>query len=96
MLKGDDTLVVPPAGPAAISPGGTPALASAGTGDVLCGVIGALLAKGVEPFAAAAAGVLAHAWAGKHAAVRLGADHVVAGDVIDAIPSAFRDGDPNR
>jgi hypothetical protein len=40
--------------------------------------------------------VLTHAYAGKHAAARFGADHVVAGDVIDAVPAAFRDGDPNR
>ena len=94
VLKGDDTIVARPGGPVAISPGATPALATAGTGDVLSGIVGALLAKGVEPFAAAAAGVLAHAWAGKHAAARLGADHVVAGDVIDAIPAAFSEGEP--
>jgi NAD(P)H-hydrate epimerase len=96
VLKGDDTIVAAPGGPVAISPGATPALATAGTGDVLSGTIGALLAKGVEPHAAAAAGVLAHGWAGKHAAARWGADHVVAGDVIDALPAAFRDGDPTR
>jgi NAD(P)H-hydrate epimerase len=96
VLKGDDTIVARPGGPVAISPGATPALATAGTGDVLSGIVGALLAKDVEPFAAAAAGVLAHAYAGRHAAARFGADHVVAGDVIDAIPAAFRDGDPNR
>jgi ADP-dependent NAD(P)H-hydrate dehydratase / NAD(P)H-hydrate epimerase len=94
VLKGDDSIVARPGGPVAISPGATPALATAGTGDVLSGVIGALLAKEIEPFAAAAAGVLAHAHAGKHAARRHGADHVVAGDVIDAIPAAFREGDP--
>jgi NAD(P)H-hydrate epimerase len=96
VLKGDDTLVVEPGGQVAISPGATPALATAGTGDVLSGVIGALLAKGMDARAAAAAGVLVHAYAGRHAATRFGADHVVAGDVIDAIPAAFRDGDPNR
>jgi hydroxyethylthiazole kinase-like uncharacterized protein yjeF len=94
LLKGDDTIVSRPGGPVAISPGATPALATAGTGDVLSGLVGALLAKEVEPFAAASAGALAHAWAGKHAAVRHGADHVIAGDVIDAIPAAFRDGAP--
>jgi NAD(P)H-hydrate epimerase len=94
VLKGDDSLVVPPDGAVAISPGATPALATAGTGDVLSGVVGALLSKGMDAFAAAAAGVLAHAYAGKHAAARLGADHVVAGDVIEAVPAAFRDGDP--
>jgi hydroxyethylthiazole kinase-like uncharacterized protein yjeF len=89
VLKGDDTLVVPPEGPVGISPGGTPALATAGTGDVLSGLIGTLLAKGMEPFAAACAGVLAHARAGQVAARRFGADHVIAGDVIEGIPEAM-------
>jgi hydroxyethylthiazole kinase-like uncharacterized protein yjeF len=90
VLKGDDTLVVPPEGPFAVSRGGSPALATAGTGDVLSGLIGTLLAKRMDPFAAACAGVLAHARAGQEAARRLGADHVVAGDVIDCIPVAMR------
>jgi NAD(P)H-hydrate epimerase len=90
VLKGDDTLVVPPEGPIAISRGATPALATAGTGDVLSGMTGALLAKQMDPFEAACAGVLAHARAGRAAAKRFGADHVVAGDVIDAIPEGFR------
>jgi ADP-dependent NAD(P)H-hydrate dehydratase / NAD(P)H-hydrate epimerase len=91
LLKGDDTIVAQPGDePTAISPGATPALATAGTGDVLSGVIGALLAKGLGAFEAAAAGAIAHARAGFHAAREIGgADHVVAGDVIDAIPSAF-------
>ena len=49
VLKGDDTLVADPNGLVAVSPGDSPALASAGTGDVLSGVIAALLAKGLEP-----------------------------------------------
>ncbi len=89
LLKGDDTIVAAPGGPVAISPGGTPALATAGTGDVLSGVIGALLAKGMDAFAAAALGTLAHVRAGRVAAQRHGADHVVAGDVIDALPAGF-------
>ena len=88
VLKGDDTLVVPPAGPIGVSPGGSPALATAGTGDVLSGLIGALLAKKMDPFEAACAGVIAHARAGQEAARRHGADHVVAGDVIDSIGRA--------
>jgi NAD(P)H-hydrate repair Nnr-like enzyme with NAD(P)H-hydrate dehydratase domain len=52
-------------------------------------VIGALLAKGLGAFEAAAAGVLAHAHAGRVAALRHGADHVIAGDVIDALAEAF-------
>ena len=85
VLKGDDTLVAAPEGPVAISPGGTPALATAGTGDVLSGLIGALLAKGMDAFEAASLGVLAHVRAGFAAADRHGADHVIAGDVIDAL-----------
>lgn len=91
ILKGDDSIVAAPGGPVAISPGATPALATAGTGDVLCGVVGAFLAKGLGAFDAAAAGVLAHAHAGQVAARRHGADHVIAGDVIEAIPEAMRE-----
>jgi NAD(P)H-hydrate epimerase len=90
VLKGDDTLVVPPEGPIAISAGATPALATAGTGDVLSGLIGALLSKDMEPFEAAAAGVFAHARAGRAAAEKFGADHVIAGDVIDSLPDGLR------
>jgi hydroxyethylthiazole kinase-like uncharacterized protein yjeF len=91
VLKGDDTIVAQPGGrPIAISPGATPALATAGTGDVLSGIIGALLSKGLPAFAAAAAGTMAHADAGIHAAQRHGPDHVIAGDVIDAVPIAFQ------
>jgi len=86
LLKGDDTIVARPGGPLAISPGGTPALATAGTGDVLSGLVGALLAKRMDPFEAASLGALAHVLAARHAAGRLGPDHVMAGDVIEALP----------
>src|SRR4051794_11789398 len=86
LLKGDDTIVALPGGPLAISPGGTPALATAGTGDVLSGLIGALLAKGLDPFEAASLGALAHVLAARHAAELVGPDHVMAGDVIEALP----------
>ena len=86
VLKGDDTIVTRPGGPLAVSPGGSPALATAGTGDVLSGLIGALLAKRMDPFEAAALGALAHVLAGRAAADRFGADHVMAGDVIEALP----------
>ena len=89
VLKGDDTLIANPEGLVAVSPGGSPALATAGTGDVLTGVIAALLAQGLESFRAAAAGVWLHAEAGREAARRLGvAEGVIASDVIEAIPSA--------
>jgi len=89
LLKGDDSLIADPSGRIAVSPGGVPALATAGTGDVLTGVIAALLAQGMEAFVAAAAGVWLHAAAGKEAARRQGApEGVVASDVIDALPAA--------
>ena len=86
LLKGDDTIVAEPGGPLAISRGATPALATAGTGDVLSGLIGALLAKRLSALEAASLGVLAHAQAARHAAEQLGADHVMAGDVIEGLP----------
>ena len=89
VLKGDDTLIAEPSGGVAVSPGGTPALATAGTGDVLTGVIAALLSTGLEPFTAAVAGVWLHAEAGRLAALRQGANEgVVASDVIAALPAA--------
>ena len=85
VLKGDDTLVVAPDGRVAVSPGGVPALATAGTGDVLSGVVAALLSKGLEPFTAAAAGVLSHLHAGAAAAQRRSPDSVIASDVVEAL-----------
>jgi ADP-dependent NAD(P)H-hydrate dehydratase / NAD(P)H-hydrate epimerase len=89
VLKGDDTLVAEPGGMVAVSPGASAALATAGTGDVLSGVIAAILARGVEPFAAACAGVRLHARAGVHAAGERGVDGVIARDVIEALPDAW-------
>jgi len=89
VLKGDDTLVSDPSGVVAVSPGSSPALATAGTGDVLCGVIAALLAQELPPFVAAAAGVLLHAEAGRLAARAVGApEGVIATDVIASLPAA--------
>jgi NAD(P)H-hydrate epimerase len=89
LLKGDDTLIAEPSGRVAVSPGGSPALATAGTGDVLTGVIAALLAQALDPFTATAAGVWLHAQAGREAARRLGVvEGVIASDVIAALPAA--------
>lgn len=93
VLKGDDTIVALPDGRAAVNGLSAPALATAGTGDVLSGVIGALLAKGLDPFVAACAGVRRHAAAGRVAADEHGADGVIASDVIAALPRAER-GEP--
>ena len=89
VLKGDDTLIVD-GGRTAVNAVSAPALATAGSGDVLSGMIAALLARGLEPFAAACAAVLAHARAGREAARRIGgAESVIAGDVIAAIPAGL-------
>jgi NAD(P)H-hydrate epimerase len=89
VLKGDDTIVTD-GELVAINRISSPALATAGTGDVLSGMIAALIARGMEPFAAACAGVVAHSRAGRAAAERIGAvESVIAGDVIDSIPAGL-------
>jgi len=88
VLKGDDTLVASPDGLVAVSPGRAPGLATAGTGDVLTGVVAALLSGGLDAFTAAAGAVLLHLHAGRLAARRVGSpEGVVAGDVIEALPA---------
>lgn len=90
VLKGDDTIVTD-GERIAVNALAAPALATAGTGDVLSGITAAMLARGLEPFAAACAAVLAHARAGCDAARRVGlAESVIAGDVIDSIPAGMR------
>ncbi len=90
VLKGDDTIVCD-GERVAVNAVSAPALATAGTGDILSGITAALLARGLEPFAAACAAVLAHARAGREAARRLGAaESVIATDVIEAIPAGMR------
>ena len=69
--------------------GGAPALATAGTGDVLAGVTGAMLAKRLSPAHAACAAVYAHVRAGQLAAAPHGPDGVIASDVIAALPAAL-------
>ncbi|MEX2108338.1 MAG: NAD(P)H-hydrate dehydratase [Solirubrobacterales bacterium] len=86
VLKGDDTIVTD-GDRIAVNVISAPGLATAGTGDVLSGMIAALLARGLDPFTASCAGVVAHARAGREAAARIGAaESVIATDVIDAIP----------
>jgi ADP-dependent NAD(P)H-hydrate dehydratase / NAD(P)H-hydrate epimerase len=92
VLKGDDTIVTDGTR-IAVNSVSAPALATAGSGDVLSGVVAALLARGLEPFAAACAAVLAHARAGRDASARIGAaESVIATDVIESIPVGLRPG----
>jgi NAD(P)H-hydrate epimerase len=91
VLKGDDTIVASPTGRVAVSPGLAPGLATAGTGDVLSGVLGAMLAKGLAPAHAACAAVHVHLRAGQLAAEPHGPDAVIASDVIANLPAALAD-----
>ena len=72
-----------------MSPFACPALATAGSGDVLSGVIGALLARGLDPLAAAQVGVYVHGAAGVAAAARTG-DGTLAGDLPRAVAKTIR------
>lgn len=89
VLKGPGTITAAPDGGVVIASGGSPALATAGTGDVLTGVIAAFLSKGVEPLKAAAAGVAVHARAGELAQR---GDGTIASDAIEALPRALAEG----
>lgn len=85
LLKGSRTVVADPTGWAAVNTTGGPWLATAGTGDVLSGVVGALAAQGLPAFRAAAAGAWLHGRAGDVA----GHSGLVAGDLIDALPTVL-------
>jgi len=87
VLKGDDTLIASANGEIAVSRGNSPALATAGSGDVLGGLVAALLAQGVPAFKAACAAVQIHAQAGRLAAGGA-TEGVLASDVANALPVA--------
>ncbi|MFL5951617.1 MAG: NAD(P)H-hydrate dehydratase [Gaiellaceae bacterium] len=86
LLKGADTLVAAPGEGLLVSTAGSPALATAGTGDVLTGVIAAFLAKGIDARLAAAAGAFAH---GRAAQLVPHPRGVIASDIVAALPGAL-------
>jgi NAD(P)H-hydrate epimerase len=88
LLKGDDSIVTD-GERVAVNTVSSPQLATAGTGDVLTGVIAALIARRLEPFAATCAAVHAHSRAGVVAGDRVGHDSVIAGDVVEAMPAGL-------
>ena len=85
LLKGSGTLIAAP-GKAVLVDGGHPTLATAGTGDVLTGIVGAFLAKGLEPRLATAAAATAHHWAAIEASCDVG---LIASDLLEALPIAL-------
>jgi NAD(P)H-hydrate epimerase len=91
VLKGARSLIAAPDGTVFINPTACGALATGGSGDVLTGLIGAFLARGVDALAAARAAVFIHGAAGEAVADRLGAG-LAAGDLPDAIAAIIRSG----
>jgi NAD(P)H-hydrate epimerase len=89
VLKGAHTLIATPAGEVAVLPFKTDALATAGTGDVLAGLIAGLLAQGLKPFEAAVVGGYVQGLAGTLAAAGQSSRSVIAGDVVQHIGAAL-------
>lgn len=90
VLKGHYTAIVRPTGRVYFNSSGNPGMATAGSGDVLAGVIGAFVAQGYRPDLAATIGVYIHGLAGDLAAEDLGENGVMAGDIIDRLGLAVR------
>jgi len=89
-LKGAHTVIAGPDGHVAINPTGNPGMAKGGSGDVLTGIVGALLAREIEPAAALRAGCYLHGLAGDVAARERGEYAMLASDIIESLPAALR------
>lgn len=89
VLKGHDTLVAHPDGSIAINTTGNQGMATGGTGDVLAGLLGGLLAQGMDAWDAARLGVWLHGYAGDCAAAQFTARAMLARDLLACIPHAF-------
>lgn len=91
VLKGAHTAIASPNGTCHFNSTGNPGMATAGSGDVLTGMITGLLTQGYSPFEAAILGVYLHGLAGDIAANIMSEEAMLAGDIIDSIGSAFRE-----
>jgi NAD(P)H-hydrate epimerase len=89
VLKGARTVVAHPDGRTSEDPHEVPALASGGTGDVLAGMIGGLMAQGSDPYSAAVTGVYIHASAGRRLSQRFGDSGLLASDLLLEIPQVM-------
>lgn len=90
VLKGHQTLIADPEGHVNVNPTGNPGMASGGMGDVLGGMIAALVARGIDPFDAAVTGVYLHGFAGDLVKEELGDTGMAALDVANRIPAAIQ------
>lgn len=90
VLKGARSVIGEPGGKVFINPTGNPGMASGGSGDVLTGMVGALLARGFGPLVALQAGVFLHGLAADLARNEKGEEGLIAGDILEAIPLAIR------
>ncbi len=90
VLKGARTIISDPEGNVYINPTGNPGMASAGVGDVLTGMIGSFLAQRKEPLEAAKMGVYLHGLAGDLASQEKGEEALVASDILEKLPQAFK------
>src|SRR5262249_19861944 len=90
VLKGADTVIAGPDGRVLINPTGNPGMATGGTGDVLTGILGGLLARGIDVGQAAPAAVYLHSLAGDVAAERVGQEPLIPTAVSESLGEAFR------
>ncbi|HUO06045.1 MAG TPA: NAD(P)H-hydrate dehydratase [Candidatus Binataceae bacterium] len=88
LLKGAATVIADPEGTVYVNSSGNPGMATAGMGDALSGMIGALLANGMHPLDAMALGVFLHGYAADRVAAKMGSVGYLAGDVVDELPAA--------
>ena len=89
LMKGAPTVIASPQGGTHVNPTGNPGMATAGMGDVLTGVVAALLAQGLDAHGAAALAAYLHGAAGDHVAAERGLIGLVAGDVVESMPAAI-------
>lgn len=90
VLKGANTIVASPAGETMLSPFTNPALSTAGTGDVLAGVIAGMIAQGLMTFDAACVGVYIHGLAGEMIAKKIGKAGTIASDLLPFLPKVLK------
>ena len=90
VLKGHNTVVANPKHKIYVNKTGNPGMATAGSGDVLCGIIGSFLAQGATPYEAAKQGVYIHGLAGDLAAKEVGEVSLIAGDILKKVPEAIK------